>query len=90
MSDMKKPSREDITTMLVVIIIAMTCSFGIDIHLPSLPSIINYFHSTVGTGQLSVSLYVKHVIVQYAVPPVITFFSLLICSIKLLKSSGGP
>lgn len=58
MNDMKKPSREDIIIMLMVILIAMTCSFGIDIHLPSIPSIINYFHSTVGTGQLSVSLYV--------------------------------
>ena len=58
MSEINKPSRDDIVAMLVVITIGMTCVFGIDMHLPSLPSIVGYFHSTVGVGQLSVSLYV--------------------------------
>ena len=58
MSEINKPSREDIIAMLVVITIGTTCAFGIDMHLPSLPSIVGYFHSTVGGTKLSVSLYV--------------------------------
>ena len=58
MTEIAKLSQRDLSIMIVVITIGITCSFGIDMHLPSLPSIVKHFHSTVGTGQLSVSLYV--------------------------------
>ena len=58
MTEIIKLSQRDLSIMIVVIIIGITCSFGIDMHLPSLPSNVTHFDSTVGTGQLSVSLYV--------------------------------
>ena len=53
-----KLSRHEKFVMVVALIIGMTCSFGIDMHLPSLLSIVSYFDSSTSLGQLSISLYV--------------------------------
>lgn len=57
----------DVRVLGIAVFIAVVCSFGIDMHLPSLPSMVTAFHSTTGMLQSSITIYLLGMLIAQLV-----------------------
>ena len=63
MSNSTTLEKKEWFVLMIATLIGITCSFGIDMHCPSLPAIVTYFNTTINLGQASVSLYIMSMMI---------------------------